>query len=362
MRFERKDYQIRLSRLRSKRFFQGGVQALLLFDLHNIRYLTGFTGSDGVLVVRPQAATLLVDGRYVTQAQEEVQSADIYCYQDKVDGIVAVLDRAVEDPVGFEASAVSYDFYQKLAERLRKENLTPLSEELYSLRAVKEDREISCIRRAAQLSAGVLEAVSRRIRPGMSELDLALEIDFGAKRAGAERMAFETIVASGANAALPHAKPGRKILEYGDLVVVDYGAVVDGYCSDETCTFCLGSADDRKREIYSRVKEAHDRALDEVRSGVTCGRIDHVARACLAQYGLDSYFTHGTGHGVGLEVHEAPRVSRNTDTVLSEGMIITIEPGVYLPGQWGIRIEDTVLVREDGAEVLTKMPKDLLVL
>jgi Xaa-Pro aminopeptidase len=362
MRFERNAYSSRLSRLCSSIFFSNEIQALILCDLNNIRYLTGFTGSDGVLVIRPQTATLLVDGRYVTQAREEVSNTDFYHYQDKVDGIEAVLDLKDGDSVGFEASAVSYEFYLKLADRLRNERLKPLSGELNFLRAVKDDAEVSCMRHAAELSAHVLETASRSIRPGISERDLALEIDFGAMKAGAERMAFETIVASGVHSALPHAKPGRKILERGDLIVVDYGVVSEGYCSDETCTFCLGLADERKREIYARVKEAHDRALEAIRSGVTCRSIDQIARSSLAQSGLDSYFSHGTGHGVGLEVHEAPRVSANSDAVLVEGMVVTIEPGVYIPGQWGIRIEDTVLVRENGFEVLTKMPKDFIII
>jgi len=362
MRFERKAYQTRLSRLCSTIFSPGKIQALILCDLNNIRYLTGFTGSDGVLVIEPQKATLLVDGRYLTQARGEVQNTDLYLYQDKIEAIEAVLDLRDEDLIGFEAQAVSYEFYLKLADRLRKGRLTPLSGELNFLRAVKDDGEVSCLRRAAELAGAVLEAVSRMIRPGISERDLAVEIDFGARRAGAERMAFETIVASGAHAALPHARPGGKILEYGDLIVVDYGVVSGGYCSDETCTFCLGSADDRKRETYARVKEAHDRALEAVRPGVPCSQIDQIARSTLAKYGLDAYFTHGTGHGVGLDVHEAPRVAAISDTVLVEGMVITIEPGVYLPGQWGIRIEDTVLVCGEGFEVLTKMPKDFVIL
>jgi len=361
MRFDIATYQTRLSRLRSI-LLPNEIQGLILFDLNNIRYLTGFTGSDGALVVRPQSATLLVDGRYLTQAREEVRVADIYLYQDKVDGIEAVIDITAGETVGFEASAVSHEFYLKLSDRLRGERLKPLSEELNSFRAVKDAEEVSCIRRAAELSARVLEAVSRTIRPGLLERDIAFEIDFGAIRAGAERMAFETIVASGANAALPHARPGSKVLEQGDLIVVDYGVALDGYCSDETCTFCLGFADDRKLEVYAAVKEAHDRALEAVKSGVTCRQIDRMARSTLEKYGLHTYFSHGTGHGVGLEVHEAPRVSAKSDTVLAEGMVITIEPGVYLPGQWGIRIEDTVVVRDDGCEILTKMPKDFIIL
>lgn len=361
MRFDAAVYSSRLSRLRSILSFNG-IQALVLFDMHNIRYLTGFTGSDGALVVRPQSAALLVDGRYLTQAREEVRIADPFLYQDKVDGIEACLDMKAGETVGFEASAVSYEFYSQWSDRLGRERLKPLSEGLDAIRAVKDAGEVSCIRRAAELSASVLDAVLEMIRPGVPERDIALEIDYRAKKAGAEKMAFETIVASGINAALPHAKPGGKILEHGDLVVIDYGAAVDGYCSDETCTFCVGGADGKKREVYAAVKEAHDRAVEAVRAGISCSAIDRIARGVLEKYGLDAWFSHGTGHGVGLEVHEAPRISAKSDTILSAGMVITIEPGVYLPGQWGIRIEDTVLVRDDGCEVLTKMPKDLIIL
>lgn len=359
MRFEIEAYQSRLARLRSL-FIPNEIQALVLFDINNIRYLTGFTGSDGVLVIRPQTATLLVDGRYLTQAREEVQVVDSCLYRDKVDGIESVLAASAGETIGFEASAVSYEFYMKLSGRLQK--LKPLSSELTSIRVIKDAEEISCIRSAAGLAGRVLEAASQAIRPGIKEREIALEIEFGAKRAGAERMAFETIVASGAKSALPHAQPGLKILECGDLIVVDYGIVIDGYCSDETCTFCLGFADDRKRDVYSKVKEAHDRALEAVKSGVMCRQIDRIARSVLGKFGLDVYFSHGTGHGVGLEVHESPRISAESDTVLEEGMVVTIEPGVYIPGEWGIRIEDTVLVLKDGFEILTKMPKDLIIL
>jgi len=361
MQFDHATYQSRLSRL-SASFAAGDIQALILFDMYNIRYFTGFTGSDGALVVRPESLTLLVDGRYLTQAREEVQDGDIFLYQDQVEGIGEVLASSAGEKVGFEATAVSFALYLRLSDRLGSVRLIPLSGELDSIRAVKDDGEISRIRQAAELSARVLEAACATVRPGIAERDVAREIDFSAISAGAERMAFETIVASGKNAALPHAKPGRKSLEPGDLIVIDYGTVVDGYCSDETCTFCLGFADDRKREAYAAVKEAHDRALEAVRAGVAGRQIDRIARSVLERYGLDACFTHGTGHGVGLEVHEAPRISSRSDTVLREGMVITIEPGVYIPGQWGIRIEDTVLVRADGCEILTKMPKELIIL
>ena len=182
------------------------------------------------------------------------------------------------------------------------------------------------------------------------------------RRGGAEQVSFETIVAAGPDAALPHATPGRREIADGDFVMIDYGAVFEGYHSDETCTFVVGRPTDRQRDVYRLVLTAHDRAIGAVRAGVSSGEIDRIARACLADAGLAGYFSHGTGHGVGLDVHEAPRLASGREETLQAGMVVTVEPGVYLPGVWGIRIEATVLVKEEGCEILTRTPKGLAVL
>ena len=200
------------------------------------------------------------------------------------------------------------------------------------------------------------------IKPGLREADVALELEYRMRQNGAAGAAFPTIVAAGMNSALPHATPGARILSAGDALVIDYGAVIEGYHSDETCTFVLAQASARFQEVYEIVKTAHDRALEAVKAGVSCAEIDSVARACIESAGLGRFFSHGTGHGVGLDVHESPRIAPSVQTILATGMVVTIEPGVYLPGQWGIRIEDTVLVRERDCEVLSKIPKNLTIL
>jgi Xaa-Pro aminopeptidase/Xaa-Pro dipeptidase len=200
------------------------------------------------------------------------------------------------------------------------------------------------------------------IRPGVREEEIALELEYRMRRGGAEQVSFETIVAAGPDAALPHATPGRREIADGDFVMIDYGAVCDGYHSDETCTYVVGHASDRQREVYRLVLEAHDRAIRAVRAGVSCGEIDRIARACLTEAGMAGYFSHGTGHGVGLDVHEAPRLASGREEILQAGMVVTVEPGVYIPGVWGIRIEDTVLVKQEGYEILTRTSKELAVI
>ena len=200
------------------------------------------------------------------------------------------------------------------------------------------------------------------IRPGVREREIAIELEYRMQRNGAEQVSFETIVAAGANTALPHATPGDRRIADGDCVMIDYGAVWGGYHSDETCTWFVGRADARQREVYGLVREAHDRAIGAIRAGVACGEIDRIARSCLAEAGLDGHFSHGTGHGVGLDVHEAPRLAAGRQEILRAGMVVTVEPGVYLPGVWGIRIEDTVLVTEEGCEILTPTSKELTII
>jgi Xaa-Pro aminopeptidase len=348
----------RLSRIIS-RLSTIGVEGILFFDMSNIRYLIGFTGSDGVLFVGGKGNVLLVDGRYTTQAKQEVTDCDIIEYRDKVDGLAAlILDHNMK-VIGFESYALTCDIYFKLMNRLNDVNLEPLSSEIRSIRAIKDTQEIDRIRKAASIASQALQSILNNIQPGISEKDIALTLESKMKELGGEALAFETIVASGSNSALPHAKPGSREIENGDFVVIDYGTVYQGYHSDETCTVAVGSINQKQREAYQIVKDAHDRALDAVKDGVPCREIDRIARGCLEKAGFDQYFSHGTGHGVGLEIHEHPTISSTSDDCLTSGMIITIEPGIYIPGQWGIRIEDMVAVERDGCEILSMVPKHL---
>lgn len=351
-------YGERVARLRSR--WPAG-EALLLFHAQNIRYLTGFTGSDGALLVGPDWLTLLVDGRYVTQARGEA-AAEPFEFRNRVDGIEAVARQRSLERIRFESPFLSVEEHLRLRERLAGIVLEPEADGFRSLRTVKDAAEIGRIRQAALVAAEALAAVREMIRPGVTEEEVALELEYRMRRAGSEQASFETIVASGPRSALPHARPGKRPIAAGDLVTVDYGAVVAGYHSDETCTFAVGRVTERQREVYGLVREAHDRAIGAIRAGVSCADVDRAARSFLEAAGLGASFAHGTGHGVGLEVHEAPRLAAGREEPLATGMVVTVEPGVYLPGLWGVRIEDTVAVTEKGCDILTPTSKDFTLL
>lgn len=340
----------------------GDLEALLFLDMMNIRYLTGFTGSDGAFLLAGHQSLLLVDGRYTTQAGLEADGIKVLQYREKMEGIAEIITGEAIKVVGFEAAALSFEGYGKLKEKVPVLSLHPLAGDLVNIRAIKDEGEIALLRAAAATASRTLRAMQELIRPGLREADVALELEYRMRQNGAAGAAFPTIVAAGVNSALPHATPGSRKLAAGDALVIDYGAVIEGYNSDETCTFVLGHVSTRFQEVYEIVKAAHDRALAAVKAGVSCAEIDHVARECIETAGLGRFFSHGTGHGVGLNVHEAPRIAAPAQAILATGMVVTIEPGVYLPGQWGIRIEDTVLVREHDCEVLTNMPKSLTIL
>ncbi len=354
-------YSGRISRIRSK--LAGlEIEAILFFDMKNIRYLVGFSGSDGVLLFGENRIVLMVDGRYITQARGEVEGAEVFEYKDKTDGIAQVVTGLGLLSVGFESTAINYDYYLGLKDRLNGLKLRPISDELSAIRAIKDRNEIELIKKATGISAQALGSTLELIRPGNMEKDIALELEYRMRGGGAEEISFETIVASGENAAMVHAKPGLRRLEDGDFVVIDYGAVYGGYHSDETCTYAIGNITDRQKELYTIVKDAHNRALDSIKGGVACREIDRIVRSYIEGAGMGRYFPHSTGHGVGLDIHEAPRISAKAEGYLKAGMVITIEPGIYIPDLCGIRIEDTILVEDEGCEVLTKMPKDLEIL
>jgi Xaa-Pro aminopeptidase len=359
MRHDPFPYADRVGRLRSG-FPESDV--LLILGEKNIRYLTGFTGGDGALMAGPEWLTLLVDGRYVTQARAEVPGMELFEFRKRGDGIVAVARRHGVGSIGFESSVLSVQEYLRLKESLPEATFLPLPGDFELLRSVKDEAEIGLIREAARIAGEALASVREMIRPGAREKEIALELEYRMRRGGAEQVSFETIVAAGANSALPHATPGLREIADGDFVMIDFGAVCDGYHSDETCTFVVGCASERQREVYRLVLEAHDRAIRAIRAGVSCGEIDRIARSHIDAAGLGGAFSHGAGHGVGLDVHEAPRLAAGREETLRAGMVVTVEPGVYLPGVWGVRIEDTVLVTEKGCEILTRTSKDLAVI
>jgi Xaa-Pro aminopeptidase len=345
-----------------------GVDALIVTHPPNLRYLCGFDGSLGALLVTATEWSLVVDGRYITTAKERAAaSAGLSDLRVELaprsieEGIAAEWARAKPAAVGVEAAVMTLDRFARL-QALVPARLVPTERVVEAARMIKDDGEIEVMRQAARmLSGAALEALAS-VRPGRSETDVALQVELAMRRAGFSKPAFETIVASGPHSALPHARPGGRVLSAGDGVVLDFGGVYDGYCVDLTRTVQLGPASGSFRRIFDAVREAHAAAIAAIRPGIAASAVDAAAREALAGRGLAEAFVHGTGHGLGLEVHEEPRVTRpgmTRDEILRPGMIFTVEPGAYLPGLGGVRIEDDVLVTASGCEVLTSVPIDL---
>jgi Xaa-Pro aminopeptidase len=337
--------------------------ALLVSHLPNIRYLCGFAGSSGLLLVEESGSVFFTDVRYDTQAHAEVKGAKVVIARQAV--LSAAADRIAalrgKQAIAIEAEHVTVSDRKRLNDllptQLRLKNASLLVERA---RMVKDEDELALIRNAVNLGAKLFDRALEVIRPGVKESDVAAEMEYAARRAGAEDMSFSTIIASGERSALPHGRASDKPIKAGGFVVCDFGVILAGYCSDQTRTVWVGSVSEDARIAYEAVLEAQLAAVAAVRPGVSVGEVDGAARKVLRKRGLGRYFTHSTGHGVGLEIHEAPRVAAGQKAVLQPGMVITIEPGVYFPGKWGVRIEDMVTVTARGCDVLTPTRKDFL--
>jgi len=339
-----------------------GVEVIIFLGLPNIRFLTGFTGSDGALVLGRDRGWFLTDSRYTTQASLEVTGVEVVEYRLKKEGIAALLTAELITKAGFEAEHTTVSFSQTLHETLPEVDLIPIGIELDDLRIIKGADELQLLAKSAAIASQAFLGIMEMIKPGVRERDIALELEFAMKRGGADEKSFDFIVASGPRGALPHGKASDKVIQSGELVTIDFGAVYSGYCSDETVTVAVGVPDSRQIEIYSIVKDAHDKALEAVKPGITLKELDDIARGFIEEKGYSDYFGHGLGHGVGLEVHEKPTVSFRSDQTAEEGMVFTIEPGIYIPDWGGVRIEDTVVVTKDGWQMLTRVPKELMIL
>lgn len=337
--------------------------ALLVSWLPNVRYATGYTGSNGLALLTPDSTTLFTDPRYAIQASQESRAKVIVAQGPLIEAAAKTIGSKRLKRIGFEKARLSYEAWQLLKELLPLgASLRPAGPLLDRRRMVKTTEEIGRIRRAVQTNSAAFEVTVAKIRPGMSESELAAELEYQMRRGGAEKPSFDTIVASGVRTALPHAQPGAERLREHELVLIDMGATQEGYASDMTRMVFLGKPAPQIRKMYEAVLEAQQAAIDAVREGTTAGKVDRAARKTLQSRGLDKAFVHSTGHGLGLEIHEPPRLGRKDKTRLEAGMVVTIEPGVYLEGVGGVRIEDTVLVTEKGCEVLTPTSKELMVL
>lgn len=351
----------RLAAIR-QRMAEEGLDAFYTQYSINRRYLTGFSGSAGIVVVGPTEAWLLVDFRYVEQAKAQAPEFVQYKMDDPTESLAKLLKENNLKRVGFEAEHISVHKFNELREKIPGVEWVPTEKWVERVRGVKDQTELATMQQAIDLADAAFTHILEYLRPGRTEKEVAIEIESYMRRHGAEGPSFATIVASGPNGALPHAVPTDRQLAVGDLVTMDFGCFVDGYASDMTRTVAIGSADERTRELYALVLAAQEAGIAAVRSGLRGKEVDAVARKVIADAGYGDHFGHGLGHGVGLEVHEEfPRLSVRGEVVLEASMVCSVEPGVYIPGWGGIRIEDLVVVESDGCRVLSRSPKQLII-
>ncbi len=341
---------------------QKGIDSILLFSPENIRYLCGFTGSSGVFLYRPNSRILFTDSRYIEQAKRELVGAKVLLANAETVDIPKYLSKDGVKSVGVEATEISYHNFITLKNKLSGVKIKPLFDDLRDIRSVKDKLELQKIKNAVRIAEDAFNEVIKLIRGGITESELAVELEHCMKLKGSESLPFDVIVLFGSNSSLPHGRPGRRRLKKGDFILIDFGARSGGYCSDETVTFIFGGGNSEQSRVYNAVNDARRYAIDSIRDGVKASEIDGVAREYLRKRGLAKYFGHGLGHGIGLAVHESPRLSHDSSTVLREGMVITVEPGVYIPGWGGVRIEDMVAVEKKGAKILTGISKELKII
>jgi Xaa-Pro aminopeptidase len=361
------DHKARQQRLQ-KTLSTHRLDALLVTHLPNVRYLCGFTGSAGTLLLTASQSVFFTDGRYTDQARAEVQSARIVITRKgPIAGVADWLSRhrrstsSSRTRVGIEGEHLTVAARSRLAKLLPSGvRLSEAPSLVEQARLIKDTQEIENIKSAVLLGASLFDRALETIRPGVLETQVAAEMEYAARSAGAQAMSFDTIIASGKRSALPHGRASRTAIPAQGFVVCDFGVILSGYCSDMTRTVYVGRASAEARRVYQAVKQAQQAGVDAVRPGISVGEVDQAARKSLQKKGLAKYFTHSTGHGVGLEIHEAPRLAAGQTEILRPGMVITIEPGVYIPGKWGVRIEDMVVVTEQGCEVLTPTSKELV--
>jgi Xaa-Pro aminopeptidase len=360
------DHSRRIGQLR-RRLTKAESSGLLITHLPDIRYLSGFTGSNAALAITRRAACLFTDGRYKTQAAEEVENTHVRIMSGSA--AVAAIEWLVAQPgadtVGFDPAWTSVAdlsrWKNSLPSKLRRTFLAPLESPLVEpLRCLKDQDELALMSKAALTGCKLFEYMLAFIKPGLRETEVAAELEYQARLSGAEGMSFETIVASGIRSALPHGRATEARLPRRGFLTLDFGIILGGYCSDMTRTVYLGKPRDRERVAYQAVREAQEQGVAAVAAGASCGDVDEAARSVLRRAGFAEAFSHSTGHGVGLEIHEMPRIGAGQTAKLLPGMVVTIEPGIYIAGQFGIRIEDMVAVTRTGGQVLTPATKVLI--
>ena len=353
------NYEGRIARLQ-RELDSLDAQAMLVTNLTNVTYLTGFSGTNGQVLVTADGARFMTDGRYRARAKELVRAADVFVYTNRLTEVLeGLLETAGITRVAVEGKSMTLADRDDLAARLDGVDLVTAKGPIEDLRRIKEPAEVEALRAAVALGDAAYAHILDRIRPGASEREIALELEVYMRTNGADAISFEPIVGSGPLSAHIHHTPSERRFEKGDFVLLDFGARVDGYCGDLTRTVVLGSPSEAQQRQYDAVLEVNSKAQEAMRPGAECRAVDALARRTVKEVGFDD-FGHGLGHGVGLEIHESPRLSRISEDTLEPGMVVTNEPGLYLEATGGVRIEDCVLITETGAEVLTKAPKESL--
>ncbi|MBI4685638.1 MAG: aminopeptidase P family protein [Nitrospirae bacterium] len=351
-------YASRIAKLRDS---LRGISGLLVTDIHNIRYLTGFTGSSGFLLLTKKKSIFATDFRYKEQAEKQTKGWDILIEKGERAATISKLSKDLNiKRLGFEPS-VSYAFFQQLSKKGL--SMKPVRDSMERLRAIKDEEEIVFIKKAVSRAESAFLNIKDYIREGMRENRIERMLEESLKKAGCNCLPFDIIVASGKNSSMPHARPSEKRLNQGDLVIIDWGGEAGGYFSDMTRTLLLQGPDlTKKKEIYNTVLKAHAKAVSAVSSGKDAKKVDSAARNVIKKAGYGEFFGHGTGHGVGIQVHESPLITWNSDDVIRENMVFTIEPGIYVEGLGGLRIEDMVVVGKKKAELLTTLSRELEIL
>lgn len=339
-----------------------GVEAFLVTNAANRRYISGFDGTAGCLLVGREEAFLVTDSRYREQAEAQAPQFEVLLWRRNLAATLArIIRKQSWKRVAFEAKDVSYSFYREMT-RFFPGELVPLESALEELRRVKSDREIKLLRQGAALLDRGFNYLLEYLKPGLTEQEVVLELEYFLRRQGAQEAAFRFIVASGQRGSMPHGVASGKRLQQGELVTIDFGVIYQGYASDMTRTLALGSADRRQRQVYQLVYRAQQAAREGIKAGMSAAEADRLAREIIDGAGLGGYFGHGLGHGVGLETHERPVLSPLGKEILEPGMVVTIEPGVYIPGWGGVRIEDMVLIGRDRGETLNSSPRELIII
>ncbi|WP_409972355.1 M24 family metallopeptidase [Bacillus sp. Bva_UNVM-123] len=351
----------KLQKLRSS-FSKHGIDGILITSEFNRRYMTNFTGSAGVVLISEESAQFITDFRYIEQATEECKGYEIVKHSGSIPEKVAEqLKNLGIKKLGFEQDHLTFSSYKAYEKEIDAE-LVPVSQVIEKLRLIKTDAEIKILKEAAKIADAAFTHIVEFVRPGLTELEVSNELEFFMRKAGAASSSFDIIVASGYRSALPHGRASEKVIEKGDMVTLDYGAYYNGYISDITRTFAVGNPDEKLKEIYEIVLQAQLRGVSGIKQGLSGKEADALTRDYITEKGYGEYYGHSTGHGIGLEVHEGPSLSSKSEIILESGMVVTCEPGIYIPGLGGVRIEDDLIITKDGNELLTHSTKELIIL